>query len=119
MGKKVLIIDDNQSITKLLEKSMILSNHSCTVCNDGRNAINLIESNNYDVIILDLMMPEFSGFDVLDELEKRNKVIENNIYVFTAFDIQQTDIDHLLKKGVKSCIMKPVKAETLKMIVGV
>ncbi|GEM_PF-472699 len=118
MGKKVLIIDDNPSISKVLEKSLTLSNHHCTVCNGGRNAIGLIESNDYDVILLDLMMPEFSGYDVLSELEKRNKIIKNNIYVFTASDMQQSDVDFLLKKGVKSCIMKPVKSETLKMIIG-
>ncbi len=118
MGKKVLIIDDNPSISKVLEKSLTLSNHHCTVCNGGRNAISLIESNDYDVILLDLMMPEFSGYDVLSELEKRNKIIKNNIYVFTAADMQQSDVDDLLKKGVKSCIMKPVKSETLKMIIG-
>ena len=118
MGKKILIIDDNPSISKLLEKSLTMSNYHCTVCNDGRNAISLIESDDYDVILLDWMMPEFSGHDVLSELEKRNKIIKNNIYVFTAADIHQSDIDDLLKRGVKSCIMKPVKSETLKTITG-
>ena len=118
MSKTVLVIDDNPSILKLMEKSFTMSNQHCTVCNDGRNAICLIDSNDYDVILLDLMMPEFSGYDVIFELEKRNKIVKNNIYIFTAADIRQSDIDDLLKRGIKSCIIKPIKPETLKMIIG-
>ena len=48
MSKTVLVIDDNPSILKLMEKSFTMSNQHCTVCNDGRNAICLIDP--YDLM---------------------------------------------------------------------
>ncbi|MFB5624899.1 MAG: response regulator transcription factor, partial [Nitrosopumilus sp.] len=69
---KILIIDDNEQITKMLTTFLELNEHECTVANDGSEGLKRIKENNYDVILLDLAMPEFDGYSVIKDLEDNN-----------------------------------------------
>jgi DNA-binding response OmpR family regulator len=104
---RILIVDDNLEITEMISKYIKLKNNQCDVSNDGKTAISLIQENSYDGIILDLAMPEISGFDVLNELEKSDKVKENNIIVLTAVPITENDETLLKRYGVKEILRKP------------
>ncbi len=110
---KVLVIDDNESITELLEKLLAAKHHQCISANDGRTGLRLITEQHFDVILLDLAMPDFSGSDVIDHLERLDKLKEQKVILFTASAITKGDIETLLQKGVYSCIKKPVKMSTL------
>ena len=68
------MIDDNQEITGPLSKFLTVKGHECTVLNDGRNGLTLLERDRFDVVILDLAMPKFSGYDIIDTLEKSGKL---------------------------------------------
>jgi CheY-like chemotaxis protein len=57
--------------------------------------------------------PEFSGYDVINELEKTGRIKEQNIIVLTASAISSEQADSLLKQGVKSCLRKPVTPDIL------
>jgi len=115
--KKLLIIDDNKSITDMLSQYLTMKNFSCVISNNGRNALNLIMKEKYDIILLDLSMPEFTGLDVIESLEKDGMMKDLNIIVFTASSINNEEIQNLLKRGIKACIKKPVQlAELIKMI---
>ncbi|MGI0059935.1 MAG: response regulator, partial [Nitrosotalea sp.] len=67
---RVLLIDDNESITEMMAKYLTGKGYECTVSNDGRNGLTLIEQEKFNVILLDLAMPEFTGVDVIDHLHK-------------------------------------------------
>ena len=67
---KVLLIDDNQQIAKMLTTALELEGHECVSTSDGKSGIKLMEEQNFDTVLLDLYMPEFSGFEVIDYLEK-------------------------------------------------
>ena len=68
--KNILIIDDNQSITKLLSRFLNLKGVEHIISSNGQNGLSLIRQGKFDVILLDLNMPDFSGYDVIDSLEK-------------------------------------------------
>lgn len=110
---KILTVDDNQDITDMLSKYLNMSGHDCTTSNDGRNALSMIESGNYDVVLLDLSMPDFSGIDVIDSLAEKNKISEQKIVVFTASSVSRSEIDKLVKKGAHSCLKKPIDPDEL------
>jgi len=55
----------------------------------------LIETNKFDAVILDLSMPEFSGFEVIASLERTDKTKENKIIVMTASVISEDELDSL------------------------
>jgi len=103
---KVLIVDDNTSITGMLSKMLKLEDIECDVSNGGRNGLSLIESNNYDAVILDISMPEFSGHDVIAALCESGKIKENKIIVMTASVTVDNDLQELKDKGVHSVLKK-------------
>jgi DNA-binding response OmpR family regulator len=110
---KILIIDDNEDITKMLHKYMTIKGHSCSVANDGKSGLDLMEKQTFDVVILDIAMPKFSGSDVIDQLCKSGKIKNQNIITLTA-SILSDDMESTLKsKGVHSCLKKPIDPDIL------
>jgi len=115
---KILLIDDNQSITKMMSKFLKARGYECTVSSDGRNGLSLIKNQKFDVVILDIAMPEFTGFDVIDDLEKSGKLKGQKIIFFTASSVKDSQIEEYIKKGVHSCLKKPIQLETLLKVIG-
>jgi two-component system OmpR family response regulator len=110
---KILIIDDNKDITKAFSKYMTIKGHSCSVANDGRSGLNLIENQTFDAIILDLAMPEFSGSDIIDALCESGKIKNQNIITLTASSISYDDESMMKSKGVHLCLKKPIDPDVL------
>ena len=110
---KILIVDDNEQITKMLTTFLELKEQSCTVANDGKEGLKIIKENNHDVILLDLAMPEFDGYAVIKDLEDNNLLKDHKIIVFTASTITQEELDKLVERGVNSYILKPIDIDTL------
>lgn len=110
---KILVVDDNENITKLLEKFLRLKGHSCTVVHDGKTALSILAVNEFDSIILDLAMPNFTGIDFLEVLCKNEKIQQQKIIVLTASNITENEEKHLIEKGIKAVLRKPMKLDTL------
>ena len=110
---EILIIDDNEQITKMLTTFLELKDHKCTVANDGKEGLDIIKENRHDVVLLDLAMPEFDGYSVIEDLEKNNLLKEHKIIVFTASTITQDELDQLVTRGVTSYILKPIDIDVL------
>jgi two-component system, OmpR family, response regulator len=110
---KILIIDDNEQITKMLTTFLELKEQECTIANDGKEGLNIIKENRHDVILLDLAMPEFNGYSVIEDLEKNNLLKDHKIIVFTASTITQDELDQLVTRGVTSYILKPIDIDVL------
>lgn len=110
---EILIVDDNEQITKMLTTFLELKDHKCTVANDGKEGLELIKENRHDVILLDLAMPEFDGYSVIKDLEDSNQLKDHKIIVFTASTITQEELDDLVKRGVTSYILKPIDIDVL------
>jgi len=110
---EILIIDDNEQITKMLTTFLELKEHKCTVANDGKEGLNIIKENRHDVILLDLAMPEFDGYSVIQDLEENNALKDHKIIVFTASTITQEELDELVTRGVSSYILKPIDIDIL------
>ena len=110
---KILIVDDNEQITKMLTTFLELKEHKCTVANDGKEGLGLIKENRHDVILLDLAMPEFDGYAVIKDLEENNMLKDHKIIVFTASTITPEELDELVKRGVTTYILKPIDIDIL------
>ncbi len=110
---EILIIDDNEQITKMLTTFLELKEHKCTVANDGKEGLVLIKNDRHDVILLDLAMPEFDGFAVIKHLEEENMLKDHKVIVFTASTITEDELDGLVTRGVSSYILKPIDIDVL------
>src|SRR5690349_9260616 len=106
---KVLIIDDNEDITELIKDYLEPEGMECKIINTGRDGLDEIRNNDgyYDVILLDLAMPDFSGFDVFNKLKEEHLLESNTIIIFTASSTQNNEINEMLKGGAKYILRKP------------
>lgn len=66
----ILIVEDEISINELIKKNLQLVGHQCTSVFDGKTAISEIQSHIYDLIILDIMLPELDGFEVFEKVKE-------------------------------------------------
>jgi DNA-binding response OmpR family regulator len=78
----------------------------CTIVHDERVGLQSLVENNFDVILLDLALPEFSGFDILKSLEEKDLLDSRNILIFTASFLAREDYG----KGV---LKKPLSIDDL------
>jgi DNA-binding response OmpR family regulator len=105
---RVLVIDDNTDITEMLKDFFETEDIDCKVINDGREGLDEIRrAVNYDFILLDLTMPEFSGWDIFNKLKEEELLKSRNIIIFTASSKTGNEINELLKEGAKYVLRKP------------
>jgi DNA-binding response OmpR family regulator len=106
---RVLIIDDNEDTTELIKDYLETEDVECKIINRGIVGLEEIQKNDeyYDVILLDLAMPEFSGRDVFNKLKEENLLKSNNVVIFTASSTQNSEIDDMMKGGAKYILRKP------------
>ena len=118
MKKKILIVDDEPQYLAVLKGYIaMVGDFECISCNDGRSALDILEKEHFDCILLDLVMPEVGGIQVLKEVHDRKygaKVVIISGFLtdeiakqcrkFGAYDLIDKPIDrHKLK-----CILKRV-----------
>lgn len=114
---KVLLIEDNENISGMMEQYLTLKGYQCVVTRNGRDGLKEILDKKYDVVLLDLAMPEFSGYEIIESLEKKQKLKEQKIIVLTAFSLTEKDMNDLVQRGIRMCLKKPVQlSELLKVI---
>jgi two-component system, OmpR family, response regulator len=110
---KFLVIDDSQDITDLFVKVLSTIGHEVIATDNGKDSLDIMNKQKFDAVFLDIAMPNFSGLDVIDNLLDKGKIKDSTIVLFTASSITDDEVNDLIKKGVHSCIRKPVRIETL------
>ena len=110
---KLLVIDDSQDITDLFVKVLSTIGHEVIATDNGKDGLDIMNNQKFDTVFLDIAMPDFSGLDVIDSLLENGKINDSAIVLFTASSITDDEVNDLIKKGVHSCIRKPVRIETL------
>ena len=110
---KILGIDDNQDLLDLCEVTLSSEGHEFTAINKGKEGLQAIKDKKFDLVLLDLSMPGFSGEGVLDALVKEGIMNKQMIIIFTASTASEQEFGPLLEKGVHSIIRKPVDIDDL------
>jgi len=110
---KILLVDDDIELTKAVETALSSFDHDIRTINDPRAGLELIKEKNYDLIFLDLAMPEFSGIDIINYLAKKGTIKEKKIVIFTASAINDKELEHLIDLGAHSALRKPVDIDSI------
>lgn len=106
----ILVVEDEKDIAEFIQKGLKIEGYAVEVAEDGEKALDCIESNDYDAVILDLMLPKMSGMDVLNSA--REQGINVPILVLTA----KTGVDDKvagLDEGADDYLIKPFAFEEL------
>lgn len=81
---KVLIVDDDMTLHEMYQERLKLEGYSIASAYDGEEALSKVESENPDVILLDIMMPKINGIDVMKKLRENEKTATIPIILLTA-----------------------------------
>ncbi len=103
----VLIVDDGPQNRKLLSSLVRMEKHRVLEAVNGTEALKIIDSETIDLIFLDLMMPEESGFGVLDGMDARGLLPLLPVIVVTSHDLRTLRLE-ALRRGVADYLTKPI-----------
>lgn len=109
---KILVVDDNQEVLKMLDKFFTMKKYEVIKADSGSEAIKLAKKQNPDLILLDIMMPDMEGTEVLDKIKKDKNTLRIPVIILSAKN------DRLTKKYAaflysEAYITKPVKLDEL------
>jgi len=110
---KICLIDDNNDILELLKSVLDATGNEISTADNGKDGLSLILSEKFDLILLDVTMPEFSGIDIVRYLDSNDKLKENNILFLTAANMPDSELQKWIDKGVKNCLKKPVEFDDI------
>lgn len=103
MKNKILVIDDDKDLCLLLERELKSEDFDVAVCNDGSTGLDVFTSGDFQLVVLDIMLPIMNGFDVLTEIRKRNTV---PVLMLTAKDSEVDKVSGL-RLGADDYLTKP------------
>ena len=114
--ERVLIVDDEPVNQELLEAFLIGCDYDLDFAADGAEALEKVKSFEPDLVLLDIMMPKMSGFEVCEQIKKDPQTAGTMVLMVTALG-ELGDVERAVKVGCDDYLSKPVnKAELLKRV---
>lgn len=105
MGKKILIIDDNKLSSTLVKDALVAAGFEASVANDGKEGIEKLRSEEFNLVILDLILPGLDGFGVLTIIKNDPHTKNIPVLVLTYRDSQE-ERDEVMRLGAKDYFVK-------------
>ena len=117
MTHRILVVDDEPDITALVAYHLAKAGFRVSTAANGTDALNAAREERPDIVILDLMLPGLSGYDVLAELRKRDETREVGVILLTARR-EETDRIRGLSLGADDYLTKPFSPQELSLRVA-
>lgn len=111
-GKRILVVDDEPHIVRTLEDLLSAEGYVVYKAMDGKKALELAEENIPDLILLDVMMPKFDGFEVLRRLKKSDSTMDIPIIMLTVKSTSR-DVEEGIQLYAEKYITKPFDSDFL------
>ncbi len=111
---KLLIVDDEQKIRELIRKYAVFEGYEVEEATNGMEAVALCRRHPYDLVIMDIMMPELDGFSACREIRKESQVP----MVMLSARGEEYDRIHGFELGIDDYVVKPFSPKELMMRVG-
>lgn len=106
MPRKILTCDDEKHIVRLIQVNLERQGYEVITAFNGAECLELVAADHPDLIVLDVMMPEMTGFEVLEALKKNPETAEIPVIMLTA-RAQDADVLRGWQSGVECYLTKP------------
>lgn len=106
--KTVLLVDDSATNNLLLQVAFEQNDFAVEVAYSGKDALKILNKKHIDAVLLDLMMPGMSGFDVLEAIRANENTAKIPVIIVSA-DSEEADTDKSLEMGANYFFEKPLK----------
>jgi CheY-like chemotaxis protein len=114
---RILVVDDNIEVTDVISDYCNSQKIECEIINDSKKTVSVIRDGLFDLIFLDLAMPELNGLDIIRLLADDGMLNKLNVVLFTASSDRKI-LDEISRSGVKEILMKPCSIEDLQSVVN-
>jgi CheY-like chemotaxis protein len=114
---QVLIVDDNEINRDMLARRLHRRDFNLSMAANGREALAMIQANLYDLILLDIMMPEIDGYAVLKYLKKDSRLRDIPVIMISAIE-EMDSVMKCMEIGADDYLTKPFDPEMLKAAVN-
>jgi DNA-binding response OmpR family regulator len=112
MKKKILIVDDEPNIVMTLEYAFKKLVFEVFIARDGSEALQILENNCPDIVLLDIMMPGIDGYQTLKYIKSKAELKETKVVFLTAKN-NTSDIEKGLKLGADKYLTKPFSVKKI------
>jgi len=106
MKMRILIVDDNEMTLTLVSKILELEGYDVEIASNAIDTFNLIEKNKFDLLILDVMMPDMNGYDLCKKLRSEPHNIKTPVMILTA-EGSNLEKQRALACGANDLLTKP------------
>ena len=113
----ILVVDDDPDIRELMEAILESAGHDVVLAADGQEGLNKLKRKQYDLVVLDIMMPTMSGYEVLEQIRAMPSRASTPVIVVTAKH-DPTGVIREQKGGALDHLAKPFLPEELENVVG-
>ncbi len=108
--RNLLVVDDSETFCLMVEATLAGSGYRVVTETDARNAMGLLREGDFDAVLLDLVMPEMSGLDLLDEIRKHFSVLP--VVVVSGHGCGENTLD-AMRRGATDFVSKPIDGPLL------
>lgn len=105
----ILIVDDEELIRSVIKDYVLEEGYTCDEADNGISAINMVENNNYDLIIMDIMMPQMDGYQAIKEI----KEFKNIPVIMLSARTDEIDKLQGFEMGIDDYVTKPFSPKEL------
>jgi adenylate cyclase len=116
-GARVLVVDDNEMNRDMLSRRLLRLNYEVLMAEDGEQALAMVKEQSFDLVLLDIMMPTISGYEVLERMKADDATKHIPVIMISAVD----DLDSVVRcieLGAEDYLFKPFNPVLLKARVG-
>ncbi len=111
---RILVVEDHSDTLQALSRLLSHFGHEISVANGAKNALNIIDSKEFDVVLCDIALPDGSGYDVIAEAKRKRPVKGVALSGFAATE----DIERGRQAGFDFHLAKPVDFHELRTVLG-
>ena len=108
----MLLVDDSHEIAEAVSFYCGAKNIDCRAVDNGQEGLERIRKDKFDLILLDIAMPEFTGLDIIKSIKQDGPIESKNIVIFTASSDRRV-LDEIKNSGVKEVFKKPCSLDDL------
>ena len=112
----ILHVDDSPEICQLYADMLALGNNCVESVNDGREGLKLALKNDYDLILLDICMPKYSGMEFIHDLKNARPSEIKKVVIVSVLELRESHKKELLRLGIHSVEEKPSTIQRLEII---
>ena len=117
MSHKILVVDDDILVLEALEELLTASGYVVRVADRGQEALDLLDKEHFDLLILDVVMPKMTGYDVCTEVRKRDDEMSKVKIIMLTAKTEERDSRVEERYGCDLYLTKPIDPGRLKELI--